>query len=944
VIGAMSKAGFGQHGYGYATSEVPPGWSDGDSNYTFREWSSDIILWCIACKVPVEKQAGNIVQQLQGNARKIGKSIDPAILQNGGPYDMEDGRGRHHYSGVSILMHQLALQFAPLEVETMVQTIADLLSFRRNSGETVDSALSRFGLLRSRAAHLGGFVFGPTGASWYLLHALGIPKMLWVMYLTPFQGNLPTTEEQLNFLVNYIRRQGHLFEKGGAADIGLAGNKTTNSTFVAAEATADPLQQHDPWQTASGSFMFGNASASSASHHSPADPWSAYQTGRQHEEASEWDEMSTSGTDDDATMTVPFEELAVYLNMPPEQAEHELREAYLLRKRLWRAYSGKPRRFVRRFQKRTSGKKGGKGNSAYNKSYGKGHFPAYQNGIPNAYPASGRKGNPIDRKTGAPMKCHQCGSTSHLLRECPDKDKQQHRSYVTDTGHPAHAVMEQSGPLAGVLVPSTPAGGSGLSGHSLQGHYYNASTNVRKEPVANQGKTAASAFPDSGLHFLTSGQVYTVSAQQHGVSSSDSGHASGPTGMNELPSNSSGQNQVLGVFDASMRMLRPRPIDANAVGRQSSASAWYVAPRTEYETPHETSAQRQTQRETPLDATAQEPQWPATTPPRDTTEAAQDGVDWWYEQTEEPEEGTELTALDGTGPEQATATALDGTGPELTTVFHRTIHSESSEEENASERASEEPLLIDDSAKRAIKENSGASSAWQWNLSHRGGAKTEDERRAQTIAELKSIPGVGLFTNQSSSAGSKDKMPGAEVRSFYYPTSVLGDGDDSEGYAFHTRVRLSGDREGLLVDLGAHDNLTGSRWVERVQSWLHRNVPEQTVQSTPLKRNITIEGVGSKPDQCARSVSVPLHLESGERASYNAPVIENSDVPALLGMKSLSAKRAIVDVSGKTISFPGPGKAEIKLPPGSKQYKLEETPTGHLLLPVTELLSNPIDL
>eukprot|EP00972_Heterocapsa_arctica_P036862 5427632-Heterocapsa_arctica.AAC.1 len=73
---------------------------------------------------------------------------------------------------------------------------------------------------------------------------------------------------------------------------------------------------------------------------------------------------------------------------------------------------------------------------------------------------------------------------------------------------------------------------------------------------------------------------------------------------------------------------------------------------------------------------------------------------------------------------------------------------------------------------------------------------------------------------------------------------------------------------------------------------------------------------------------------------FQTPVIEDSDVPALLGMKSMKAKRIIVDVGAKLIHFPGPGPVQIILPPGSKTYQLEETPTGHLLLPFAELIKH----
>ena len=65
-------------------------------------------------------------------------------------------------------------------------------------------------------------------------------------------------------------------------------------------------------------------------------------------------------------------------------------------------------------------------------------------------------------------------------------------------------------------------------------------------------------------------------------------------------------------------------------------------------------------------------------------------------------------------------------------------------------------------------------------------------------------------------------------------------------------------------------------------------------------------------------------------------MIPNSDVPALLGNKTLKQRRALLDVAGKKLYFIGAGDYEIKLPPGSVTLNLEETDSGHLLLPITE--------
>ena len=46
--------------------------------------------------------------------------------------------------------------------------------------------------------------------------------------------------------------------------------------------------------------------------------------------------------------------------------------------------------------------------------------------------------------------------------------------------------------------------------------------------------------------------------------------------------------------------------------------------------------------------------------------------------------------------------------------------------------------------------------------------------------------------------------------------------------------------------------------------------------------------------------------------------------------------RSIVDCYNNKIYFIGPGDVKIDMPPGSTCYDLELSPSGHLMLPITE--------
>ena len=162
--------------------------------------------------------------------------------------------------------------------------------------------------------------------------------------------------------------------------------------------------------------------------------------------------------------------------------------------------------------------------------------------------------------------------------------------------------------------------------------------------------------------------------------------------------------------------------------------------------------------------------------------------------------------------------------------------------------------------------------------------------------------------------------------------SMNGGGGDAEYW--HSRARLKGqDREGLLIDPGAHDNLTGDAWVHRVQAILKKH--NMDVDEVTMDRSLTVEGVGAGSQECATKTLVPMILETGDTGTYQSPVIPNSDVPALLGNKTLERRRSLIDTFNHKLYFVGPGDYEIKLPPGSLTLDLEKTESGHLLLPIT---------
>ena len=107
-----------------------------------------------------------------------------------------------------------------------------------------------------------------------------------------------------------------------------------------------------------------------------------------------------------------------------------------------------------------------------------------------------------------------------------------------------------------------------------------------------------------------------------------------------------------------------------------------------------------------------------------------------------------------------------------------------------------------------------------------------------------------------------------------------------------------------------------------------------------MQAPLEIQGVGNGTQRCEWEAVLLITLQSKDGSyaedRFTAPVIPDSAVPGLLGLKSMINKRAIVDTVNKRLIFCGPGPVEIKPPPGSDVYQMEQAPSGHLLLPISD--------
>ena len=104
---------------------------------------------------------------------------------------------------------------------------------------------------------------------------------------------------------------------------------------------------------------------------------------------------------------------------------------------------------------------------------------------------------------------------------------------------------------------------------------------------------------------------------------------------------------------------------------------------------------------------------------------------------------------------------------------------------------------------------------------------------------------------------------------------------------------------------------------------------------------IGIGGVGQGSVTTNSRVKVPIMLEDGTQATFDAPMLGDLEqdlhqLPALLGLRSLEAMNAVLDMrSGQRKLYLNAGSVCIKSGTQVKVLNLRKSESGHLMLPVT---------
>eukprot|EP00439_Symbiodinium_sp_Y106_P051016 s1351_g6.t1 len=327
--------------------------------------------------------------QITGSAKELVREIPPEQLAQG-VWDPQTGQ---QMTGLMLLVTTLARRYSPLDGEAQTRAVSDFLNFSRLPGESIDAFLVRFDVLRNRAAVRGGLGVNHQGLAWLLLKAVGVSVDQLDRLLQPLNGNLPQDEAQLLQLLERIRRQGHLFEgsyrhPNQQAGVGDPGAYNYFPTFgvprdhVAHDVPADlsgglggscggPGSWMPDYSSAGrgdddmGQYVAGPGVSSAADGEDRCNVCGSYFDDCEFSSATDTD----TGSVDEGIRAYNTVEVDGESRTDANSRQNELYQAYVLARRRWRRYTGKPPRRYRKSNFRANRYIGKLRNGPYGRTY-----------------------------------------------------------------------------------------------------------------------------------------------------------------------------------------------------------------------------------------------------------------------------------------------------------------------------------------------------------------------------------------------------------------------------------------------------------------------------------------------------------------------------------------------------------------------------------------------
>ena len=158
---------------------------------------------------------------------------------------------------------------------------------------------------------------------------------------------------------------------------------------------------------------------------------------------------------------------------------------------------------------------------------------------------------------------------------------------------------------------------------------------------------------------------------------------------------------------------------------------------------------------------------------------------------------------------------------------------------------------------------------------------------------------------------------------------------------FHSSTRLPSGEEGLLVDCGAVDNLTGLEFIRRQTTAAEMHGLPTVWEKLAVPKRMA--GVGKTTEVCTHQAGVYCILQNGTVLIFTAPVIppdsntgEPSTLPPLYGLNSMAERNTYMGTRhGVLAQVPDGEEDKIQWPPGTVFLQCKKTPSGHWLLGVS---------
>jgi len=165
-----------------------------------------------------------------------------------------------------------------------------------------------------------------------------------------------------------------------------------------------------------------------------------------------------------------------------------------------------------------------------------------------------------------------------------------------------------------------------------------------------------------------------------------------------------------------------------------------------------------------------------------------------------------------------------------------------------------------------------------------------------------------------------------------------GPNSNSTHAYIHGSTNIPG-KEGLLVDTGAWENLSGGASINRQAAAAEKAGHKTEWKRLAKPRNVS--GVGGRARTCTHQAEVPGRLTNGAIIKYATPVIpdeesgEPSTVPSLYGLRSMEEENTFFGTrNGLMAMVPDGRENEIVWPEGTRFIQCERAPSNHWLITV----------